>query len=55
MNTMNGKQVNLDLHNQNVNIAKQISGLESGAEIYDMSGNSMTKITAREKFNDSVD
>ena len=55
MNTMNGKQVNLDLHNQNVNIAKQISGLESGAEIYDMSGNSMAKIVAREKFNDSVD
>ena len=55
MNTMNGKQVNLDLHNQNVNIAKQISGLESGAEIYDMSGNSITKIAAREKFNDSVD
>lgn len=55
MSRINGKEVNLDLNNQNVNLAKEVVGLESDAQIVDLNGNDLNKQVAVEKFNDSVD
>lgn len=51
---INGHEVNFG-KNKNVDLAQSVVGLESGAEIFDMSGNSMTQDLAKSKFNEQVD